>query len=61
MNRTLIAAAFVAAASSVSAGNMSDPVVEPEVVISETVKSAGNDEWVLGMMTFVIFVMVALQ
>ena len=61
MKRTLIAVAFVTAASTVSAGNLSDPVVDPEIIVTETVKSAGNDDWVIALMTFAVFIMAAMN
>lgn len=51
MRNLIIAGAFVLAATSVSAGGYSDPVVTPDVVMQETVKAAGDDNWVGVLMT----------
>ena len=55
MKRTGLFLIFAVAATSASAGNLSDPVVEPEVVIADTVANAKNDNWVGAALTFIVF------
>ena len=50
MKKLIIAAGFSAIASVAGAGGMNDPVVTPtvapDVVMQDTVESAGSDDWV---------------
>lgn len=57
MKKLLLATALTIAVSGsgVQAGGYAGAAIEPEVVEVETVKSAKNDEWVLGLMFFLIF------
>lgn len=52
MKHLLCACAISFAATSAFAGNYIEPIIEPEIVITETVKSAGNDEWAIALLTF---------
>lgn len=51
MKNLLCACAFSFAATAVTAGSYNEPIVEPEIVMTETVKSAGSDDWVLAWLT----------
>ncbi|RFP90764.1 hypothetical protein DZK27_00310 [Rhodobacteraceae bacterium 63075] len=42
MKKLVIASAFVAAASTASAGSMADPVIEAPVIVEETAGSSGG-------------------
>ncbi|MCG6904233.1 MAG: hypothetical protein LJE68_16290 [Rhodobacter sp.] len=50
MKQIVLAATFGLVASAAWAGGLSDPVVAPEVVLSQTVDSAGSDEWILALL-----------
>lgn len=43
MKRIVLAAAFSAAATAGFAGNISEPVMEPEVIVEEASGSSGGD------------------
>ena len=51
MKNILLAGAFAVTASTSWAGGMSAPMIEPEIVIQETVATAGSDAWVGVLMT----------
>ena len=53
MKNLICACAFSFAATAAFSGGYQEPVVEPEIVMTETVKSAGSDEWVFIMMTLI--------
>ncbi|MDJ0629791.1 MAG: hypothetical protein QNJ44_16145 [Rhodobacter sp.] len=57
MKKVLLAAAFSLAATGVFAGSYGEPVMEPEIIIEETVASSGSDEWVGVMMAFLTIVL----
>ncbi len=52
----MCAAAFSLIATSVVAGSYGDPIVVPEVIVADTVESAGSDDWVLALMIFLTIV-----
>jgi len=51
MKNLICACAFSFAATAAFSGGYQEPVVEPEIVMTETVKSAGSDEWILAWLT----------
>ena len=53
MKQIILAGTLGLAASASLAGGLSDPVVTPDVVIDATVESAGTDDWVIALMTFI--------
>ena len=52
MKHVLLAGALIFAAGVASAGGLGDPVVTPAVIADAAVESAGSDEWVLALLTF---------
>ncbi|MBT8456522.1 MAG: hypothetical protein HKO95_04140 [Rhodobacteraceae bacterium] len=46
MKKIILAAALSAAASTAFAGNMAEPVMEPEVMVEEQSSSSAGDIWV---------------
>jgi len=61
MKQILLASAISIAASTAFAGGYSDPVVTPEAVITDTVETAGSDDWVIALMTFLTIVVAGMQ
>ena len=56
--KTVVLAAVIAITSGAAlAGGLSDPVVAPEVVMQDTVQSAGNDDWAGVLVTFLTIVL----
>lgn len=53
MKRTVIAGLFSVLAGAGWAGGLSEPIVTPDVVVDATVDSAGNDNWVGVLLTFI--------
>jgi hypothetical protein len=51
MKNLFCACTFSVVASTAFAGGYDEPIIQPEIVMTETVKSAGSDEWVLVLMT----------
>ncbi|RFP90763.1 hypothetical protein DZK27_00305 [Rhodobacteraceae bacterium 63075] len=51
MKKLVIASAFVAAASTASAGSMADPVIEEPVIVEKTAGSSGG--MIIPLMLFV--------
>jgi len=51
MKKLVIASAFVAAASTASAGSMADPVIEAPVIVEEAAGSSGG--MIIPLMLFV--------
>ena len=51
MKNIFCACAFSIVATISFAGGYQEPVIQPEIVMTETAKSAESDEWVLIMMT----------
>ena len=60
MKKLLLAGAFAFAATTATAGSLGDPVVTPTVtydtVATDAVDSAGSDEWVGVLLTFLTIV-----
>lgn len=62
MKKLLFAAVLSVSASGAMAGNYDKVVVvEPEIVETAAAESAGDDTWVLGLMTFLTIVLGAAQ
>jgi len=59
MKHILFASAISLAAGAAWADGLSDPVIEPEIVIEDTVNSAGGDDWVVIFMTIITIGMAA--
>ena len=55
MKHILLASALTLAATAAYSGGISDPVVAPTVIADAATASAGSDEWVLIMMTLLVF------
>jgi len=53
MKQILFAAALVLASSSAWADGPSDPIIEPEVIVADTVSSGGGDDWVVIFMAII--------
>ena len=65
MKNILFAGAFALAAFGANAGGYDDPIVTPpvvsaDVVMDDAVESAGSDEWVGVLMTFLTLIVVGL-
>ena len=54
MKNIVLAAAFAVSASSAFAGNMSEPMVEPEVIIEETSSSSSAGGIILPLMALLL-------
>jgi hypothetical protein len=54
MKNIVLAAAFAVSASSAFAGNMSEPMVEPEVIIEETSSSSSAGGIILPLMAILL-------
>lgn len=65
MKNTLCASAVslavVLAITPASAGNYVEPVIEPDIIIKETVKTGGSDDWVVPFMTLITIGMAILK
>jgi len=55
MKTILLASAFCIAAAAASASGPSDPIIEPEIIVTETVKASGSDDWVVLFMVAITF------
>ncbi len=51
MKNLLCACAFSFVATAAVSGGYDEPIIQPEIVMTETVKSAGSDEWILAWLT----------
>ncbi len=50
MKHIILAGAFALVATTAWSGGISDPIVEPAIIIEDAIESAGSDEWVLALM-----------
>ena len=55
MKKFLLAGAFAVVATTAFAGGLSEPQIEFEVIENAAVASSGSDEWVLILMTVLLF------
>ena len=55
MKHVILASALAMFATTAGASGLSDPVVAPTVIADAATASAGSDEWVLIMMTLLVF------
>jgi len=56
MKNILLAGAFAVAATTSWAGNVSEPIMEAEIVMEEAVAAGGSDEWVGVLLTFLTII-----
>ncbi|KMW59716.1 hypothetical protein AIOL_004699 [Candidatus Rhodobacter oscarellae] len=56
MKKLILTGAFALLATSAFSGGLHDPVVAPDVVVVDAVESAGSDEWVGVLMTFLTII-----
>jgi len=57
MKPILLAGTFAVCAGAAFAGGLHDPVVAPQVVHDAAVASAGSDEWVGVLLTFLTIIL----
>lgn len=53
MRATAISLAVLMSVAPVAAGTYVEPVIEPEIIVVDTVESAGSDDWVVPFMTLI--------
>jgi hypothetical protein len=58
MKKLLLAGSiFLMAGAAAYAGNLSDPIVTPDVVMDAAIETAGDDSWVGVLMVFLTIVL----